>query len=289
MATSLYSSQCTLGESPLWHARRNCFYWVDINRCILFEMSWQIKKTKQWQFDKPLSLVVETAADELLIALGTSIFSFNPDNESLNPIVDLEPDMKAHRCNDGGADAKGRLWIGTTHVDHEFEKGNLYSIEKSCKPAIKIPHVTISNGIVWSLDNERMYFIDSPTQRIDAYCFDERTAEIKFERTVINIPISMGTPDGMTIDSGGMLWIAHWGGYGVYQWDPSTGECLNKIEVPAPHVTSCRFAGEKLDELVITTAQKNMSEASLREFPESGNLFVTKLGCTGVHGNRVLF
>jgi sugar lactone lactonase YvrE len=287
-ATSLYSSQCLLGESPLWHARRNCFYWVDINDGNLFSLDWNTKVVSEKHFNADLSLVVETIGDDLILALGTSIVRFNPDTEALSYLVDLEPENKDHRCNDGAVDSKGRLWVGTTHVDHDVERGVLYSIEKSNKPQQKIPRVTISNGIVWSLDNKRMYFIDSPTQRVDAYFFNKHTGEIIFDNTVINIPIQMGTPDGMTIDAEGMLWIAHWGGFGVYRWNPFTGKLLDKIEVPAPNVTSCRFAGEKLDQLVITTARKNMDDAMLTNYPESGNLFIANVEINGLEGFRFI-
>jgi sugar lactone lactonase YvrE len=275
-----------LGESPLWHARRNCFYWVDINAGNLFSLDWKTKAVQKKHFNVDLSLVVETKGDDLILALGTSIARYNPDTEALSYLVDLEPEKKDHRCNDGAVDTKGRLWVGTTHVDHDFEQGILYSIEKLNIPQQKIPCVTISNGIAWSLDNKRMYFIDSPTQRVDAYFFNEHTGEIVFDKTVIDIPIEMGTPDGMTIDSEGMLWVAHWGGFGVYRWNPFTGELLSKIEVPAPNVTSCRFSGKDLDQLVITTARKNMSEIELKNYPESGNVFLIQTNYRGVYLNK---
>ena len=285
-ATSLYSSQCMLGESPLWHARKNCFYWVDINAGDLYSLNWDSKVVRKKHFNADISLVVETDGNDLLVALGTSIAQFNPETDELRQLIDLEPDKKNHRCNDGGVDAKGRLWVGTTHVDHLVERGTLYSIENLNSVKQKIPSVTISNGITWSLDNKRLYFIDSPTQRVDAYFFNEHTGEIIFEKTIIEIPIKMGTPDGMTIDSEGMLWIAHWGGFGVYRWNPFTGELLSKVEVPAPNVTSCRFAGKELNQLVITTARKNMSEIELIKYPESGNVFLIETNFKGVYSNK---
>lgn len=275
-----------LGESPLWHVRRNCFYWVDINAGDLYSLDWDTKVVSKKHFNADLSLVVETEGSDLLLALGTSIARYNPDTDDLTYLIDLEPDKKYHRCNDGAVDAKGRLWVGTTHVDHDFERGILYSIENFNAPQQKLPGVTISNGITWSLDNKRMYFIDSPTQRVDAYFFNEDTGEIMFDKTVIEIPIDIGTPDGMTIDQEGMLWIAHWGGYGVYRWDPFTGKLLSKIEVPAPNVTSCCFAGKDLDQLVITTARKNMSESQLSDYSLSGNLFIVNTNVKGLNSFR---
>ena len=100
------------------------------------------------------------------------------------------------------------------------------------------------------------------------------------------VPKNLGTPDGMTIDSEGMLWIAHWGGFGVYRWNPLNGELLSKIEVPAPHVTSCAFAGKDLDQLIITTARKNMSDADFLKYPKSGNIFISQSGYKGLPGNK---
>jgi sugar lactone lactonase YvrE len=40
---------------------------------------------------------------------------------------------------------------------------------------------------------------------------NETTVQLDFEKDVINIPETLGTPAGMTIDEEGMLWIAHWG------------------------------------------------------------------------------
>jgi sugar lactone lactonase YvrE len=91
----------------------------------------------------------------------------------------------------------------------------------------------------------------------------------------------MGSPDGMAIDEEGMLWIAHYGGSGVYRWNPQNGEFLEKIEVPAPHVTSCAFVGENLNKLMITTAQENMSEEDLIKYPQSGDVFLAEIKVKG--------
>ena len=283
-ATSLVSSQCMLGESPIWHNRKQSCFWVDITGHVLYSFHWITKETRQWKFDEDISLIVESTGDHLLIALKTTIVKFDTETGKTEPLFDLEPTIKNHRCNDGGCDVKGRLWVGSTHKDHDFERGVLYAVESGSSPIPKIKNVTISNGLVWSLDNSRMYFIDSPTQEIRSYLFNQDSGEIVFEKVAINIPIEMGTPDGMTIDAEGMLWVAHWGGYGVYRWDPVTGNLISKIDVPAPHVTSCAFAGEELDSLIITTAKKNMSAEQLKEYPQSGNLFIVYPGVKGVMG-----
>ena len=79
--------------------------------------------------------------------------------------------------------------------------------------------------------------------------------------------------DGMTIDANGLLWVAHWGGFGVYVWSPSTGQLVDKIEVPVPNVASCTFGGKERNRLFITTAVDGLSEAEIQAYPLSGSLF----------------
>jgi sugar lactone lactonase YvrE len=83
------------------------------------------------------------------------------------------------------------------------------------------------------------------------------------------------------MDREGMLWVAHYAGSGVYRWNPKTGEFLDKIELPVPHVTSCCFGGENLDLMLITTAQENLSSENLKKCPQSGDVFLVKLEVGG--------
>ncbi len=160
--------------------------------------------------------------------------------------------------------------------------GSLYCIDENITIQKKIDSVTTSNGLAWSLDNKRLYYIDSPTQCVQSFIFDEESGAIKFEKIIIRIPANMGTPDGMAIDEEGMLWIAHYGGFGVYRWNPLNGSLIDKIDLPVPNITSCAFAGEKLDHLIITTAKENLSEKDLKKYPGSGDIFCAKTGVSGI-------
>ena len=62
---------------------------------------------------------------------------------------------------------------------------------------------------------------------------------------MIKVPFELGTPDGMSIDKNGNLWIAH-GGYGIYCWSPKTGKIIDSIKLPARDITSCCFGGKIL-------------------------------------------
>lgn len=284
-ADVLYASQCILGESPLWHAARKCCFWVDIENGVLYEYNWTQQTTRNWKFNHRLTLVLQGKDDQLILALDAKIASFDLETEKLKWLVDIETDSEI-RCNDGAPDTLGRLWVGTMHLEHKNEAGALYCIDPDLKVHKKLNNITISNGIAWSLDNKRLYYIDSPTQAVQSFIFEEKTGKIIFEKNVISIPNEMGSPDGMSIDEEGMLWIAHWGGFGLYRWNPRNGELISKIEVPVPQVSSCAFVGENLDYLLITTARENMKEEELKKYPESGDVFLAKTAVKGVLSNK---
>ena len=112
--------------------------------------------------------------------------------------------------------------------------------------------------------------------------YNNETGEISNPQTGIEVPAEMGSPDGMTIDAEGNLWIALWGGSVVSCWNPATGELLRTIRVPAKNVTSCAFGGDDLGTLFITTARQGTNEQELKKFPHAGGVFQTRPGVKGV-------
>jgi len=78
--------------------------------------------------------------------------------------------------------------------------------------------VTISNGLVWSPDLARMYYIDSPTRTIQAFAYDTNSGDIGKGQVVITIPEELGQPDGLAIDAAGKLWISEGDFSSGLQW-----------------------------------------------------------------------
>jgi sugar lactone lactonase YvrE len=288
-ASLLYPCQCYLGEGPYWHAERKSCFWVDIEGKKLFEYNWIEKTVQCRELDYRITLVVQDKNDHLILGLEGGVARFNLDYETLTWLIDVEKDYPKHRCNDGKVDSKGRLWLGTLHMDFHEGAGSLYSLDENLLLKKKQDKFTIANGLSWSPANTRMYFIDSPTNKVQSFIFDGSSGNIVFEKDVIHIPKEMGAPDGMAIDEEGMLWIAHWGGFGVYRWNPIDGKLIGILKVPVPNVSSCAFAGENLDHLIITTARQDLSEEELKKYPESGDLFCAKVSVKGMSMNKCAF
>ena len=284
-AQTIYPAQNTLGEGPLWHTERGSIFWVDILEKKLFELNQTTRNLQTYSLPERVGTVVVESKNTVVVALQSGIARLNLDTQQLDWLVDLEKDIPTNRPNDGKCDPQGRLWQGTMDLTCQSGAGTLYCIDNELKISKKLTNLTISNGMTWSMDGQRFYFIDSPTHRIESYLFDGETGNIQFEKTAVRVKPEMGKPDGMTIDTEGMLWVAHWGGSAVRRWNPNTSECLETIELPAPHISSCTFGGAGLDQLFITSARVGLSEADLEKYPESGNLFVVKMAVKGLQPN----
>lgn len=283
---SIYPTKNSLGEGPLWHAARGSILWVDILEKKLFELNTNTQKLQTYLLPEWVGMVAIESENTVIVALQGGLARLDLDTERIEWLVDLEKTILTNRPNDGKCDPQGRLWQGTMDLDCKDGAGTLYCIDNELKIGVKLTNLSISNGMAWSLDGRRFYFIDSPTYRIESYFFDAKTGNITFEKTAVEIPKEIGMPDGMTIDAEGMLWVAHWGGFAVRRWNPHTGECLETIALPAPQITSCAFGEPELDRLFITSARIGISEADLEKYPESGSLFVVKMKVKGVESYK---
>lgn len=249
-----------LGEGPVWDYRKNILYWIDIIGKKIFIYDSYKKNTISIKLNQHIGSLALCKTDKLLLALQNGFYFFNKEKNILKKIDDPEHGLPKNRFNDGKCDASGRFWSGTTSSDEIDPVGSLYYLDDSLKSKKIFNKVIISNGITWSMDNKKMYYIDSPRREVYSFDYSINTAEIKNKKVLIKVPEKLGYPDGMTIDIGGDLWIAHWGSYFICRWDSKKGKLIDKIKIPVKRVSCCTFGGGNLDELYITTAQRGFPE-----------------------------
>ncbi len=279
----LYKADATLGEGAIWNHEQQAFWWVDIEKGLLNIFEPQTGENKSIEMGQRIGTVVPATDGTAIVALEDGIYSY--DFGSGEMIFRSRPDKHTGsiRFNDGKCDPAGRLWAGSMGMGGNIRgKAFLYRFDHDFSAHTMLDSITISNGICWSGDKKKMYYIDTPTMQVKEYDYVDKTGEISFNRVAVEIPQGMGGPDGMCIDAEGMLWVAHYGGSAVCCYDPSSGALLHKISVAAPNVTSCAFGGKDLKTLYITTAAQGMNQEARTKYPDAGGLFYIDLDIKGV-------
>lgn len=185
------------------------------------------------------------------------------------------------RWNDAKVCPDGNLFLGSMAYENQSNEGAFYRLSKDGKKLDRLfGEVGISNGLDWSIDLTKMFYIDTLSMRVDI--FDYQDGRISNRRPLVKVGEGMGYPDGMCSDANDNIWVSFWMGSCVRCFDGKTGKQIDEIKLPVQKVTSCCFGGEKLDQLIITTAVGNTGEEmDLEKYPQAGFIFIATPGVTG--------
>lgn len=278
----LYDTKALLGEGPIWDARTQTLYWIDIlNKRVYAEGNILA------QLDDFIGCIAPRANGGLILALSGDegrfgFASLETDSGTLTSLAAPENEPPNNRFNDGKCDPRGRFLAGTMDLGESDPTGSLYSFDGKSITKL-LGNVIISNGLTWSPDHKTFYYIDTPTRKVMAFDYDVESGAIANPRVAIHIPDqSLGWPDGMTSDTQGNVWIAMWGGAQVTKWNPNTGRLLEQIPVPAKNVSSAIFGGKNLNELYLTSARKGLDDATLADYPLTGGVFRLETNVEGM-------
>jgi sugar lactone lactonase YvrE len=281
-----FATPSELGEGALWDARQQRLYWVDILLQKVYAYDPKSRSNLAYDVGQSVGTVVLTDDDKLLLGLRNGFGWLEPATGETHLVSDPEADKPHTRFNDGKCDPQGRFWVGTICEREPTFDGGLYCLAHDLSVTKKLDKIQCGNGLVWSKDGTRFYYIDTPTQQIWGFDFAGTSGQISNKTVVATIPRGHGCPDGMTIDEADHLWVAMWDGGRVLRVDPATGQIECEIPMPARNVTSVAFGGADLDELYVTTARVGMSPEQRHEFPHAGSLFRVKLPYRGVPATR---
>ena len=136
--------------------------------------------------------------------------------------------------------------------------------------------LTISNGVAFSADGTRAFYVDTPTGRVDVFDWSD-AAGLVGRRPFADLTAEDGNPDGLCLDAAGNVWVAMHSGGQVLGLDEH-GTVAERISVGARQVTACTFGGEDRGTLFITTSRENLADG---DDPAAGSLFAAR---PGVHG-----
>jgi sugar lactone lactonase YvrE len=273
-------ARADLGEGPRWDSRRQRLLWVDIMRGRVHAFAPSTGECRNVAVGRPVGALASASDASLVLAVAGGFARLDLDSERLEMLAVVEADRPQNRMNDGNCDGAGRFWAGTMALDEAPGAGALYRLDPDLTVHTMLTGVTISNGLDWSPDGRRMYYVDSPTQRIDVFDFDVATGTIANRRAFVEVPADAGVPDGLTVDAAGFVWLALWGGAALRRYAPN-GTLARVVPLPVTHPTSCAFGGAALDELYVTSARRPLTAQEKARQPQAGGVFRLRPGVAG--------
>lgn len=272
-------------EGPLWNPERGELLWIDQYAGLVrigVHVGGALRDVRTIQVPAPVGAIVPREPTGWLIAAGAGLHLLEDTGSVHRPLEFLPNDGVRRRMNDGKVDPRGRFWVGSMAWNKAPGTGTLYRIDRGDVAPV-LGGLTISNGLAWNRSGDRMWFIDTPTQRVER--FRTFAGSVEHDGTAVVVPPEDGHPDGMAIDDEGCLWVALWGGGAVHRFSPA-GELLDRVEVGARQVSSCCFGGDDLDTLFITTSGEGYSDDDLARDPDAGLIFAARLGARGLPAAR---
>ena len=180
-----------LAEGPRWDAATGRLLWVDIEGCELHVL--ESGADRAIGLDAMVSAAAPATGGAVLLALADRLALVDLADESVRTLVRL-PHGPALRSNDGACDAAGRFWIGTMALDFTPGAGALYRYDGTLQRVLD--GVTLSNGLGWTGDDTRMYYIDSLAYRVDVFDFELASGRVDDRRPFVSIDKSDGIPTG---------------------------------------------------------------------------------------------
>lgn len=279
-----------LGEGPTATGNKNNhIQWCDIYGQFIRSKNLVTGEIFEYKTDEAVGFQIPrvNGGDILGTANGPVLRDLNGTLHNLSTREESDGFKDKHvlRWNDAKVSPDGYLFLGSMAYENQSNEGAFYKLSRDGKKMIRLfSEVGISNGMDWSVDKTKMYYIDTLAMKVEL--FDYNNGQISNRRTLVEISDGMGYPDGMCSDSEDNIWVAFWMGSCVRGFDGKTGKQIAEIKLPVPKVTSCCFAGENLDQLIITTAVGNPGEEmDLDKYPHSGYIFIANPGVTGKKTN----
>ena len=262
-----------VGEAPLWDDRKKELLSVDFRGNSIRCQPFYCQSFYEIKTEEAMSTIALCENNDLLAVTENNIFRIH-NNDSKERILVPTP-LKGRRFNDGKPGPDGCFYVGTKDENHD---GVLYRCTPDGVFTEIISHLGSSNGIDWSEDGKYLYLCDSLDKTLYCFEFDLQSGTVSNRKKVLSLSEDTGEFDGMCMDSKGNLWCAIWGAGRVCCIRPSDGTIQESIELPVSKPSSCTFAGENLDTLIITTAS---IRTDLEREPLAGQTFATQPGVTG--------
>jgi sugar lactone lactonase YvrE len=235
------------GESLVWDERRDRLYFVD---CAAQTLHWL-----DGGEDEPHTLrapsmpagIVPTDDGRLVAALDDGLHVVDADAGTVEPLTPY-PDELGGRCNDACADTAGNLITGKLNLGPDEGSSWRYSTAGGWR--LVDDDISNTNGPqVGEIGGETTLIIGDTSTHYYAYPYAPGTGDVGDRRIFGDMTDLPGGPDGTTLDAGGGLWCALFGGARLVRF---TAAGLDRtVPVPTDNPTDVTFGGPGLDRLYV--------------------------------------
>jgi sugar lactone lactonase YvrE len=268
-----------LGEGLLWSQREGALYWTDILAPALNRLTLATGAVDRWPMAETIGWVVEREdAPGLIAGLRTGFVALTLDPVTVSPFAAPDPHPVINRLNDAKADSWGRIWAGSMPMKADQPSGHLFRLD----PDGTISHADsgyhVANGPAISADGRWLFHTDSVAGHVYRFALDE--GGISGKELFIRFEEGWGSPDGMTFDTEGGLWIACWGAGRVARFD-ELGRMTRTIDLPASQISNVCFGGPNFATMFVTSASIDKPDE-----PLAGSLFQLDAGMRGRPAHR---
>ncbi|WP_255951467.1 SMP-30/gluconolactonase/LRE family protein [Streptomyces odontomachi] len=272
-------AQAALGEGPTWDAATGRLIWVDIVGSRVHTFDPATGHRTVMTTEQHVGAAKPRTGGGLVVNLRDGIGLYDGTDSADGTgaggfrWLHHEP-VPGRRANDAAVAPDGALWAGTMYYDEKPGGGTLARVAPDGTVTSVLDDVTISNGTGWSPDGRLMYYVDTVTGRIDVFDVTADGAQVTGRREFAAVEAGAGSPDGLTVDADGCVWVALWGGAAVRRYAPS-GALDRVVAVPTSLTTACAFGGPRLTDLYITTARVGLDaphplDGSVLVVPDAG-------------------
>jgi sugar lactone lactonase YvrE len=277
-------ARATLGEGPLWDARRGVLWWLDILAREVHAFHPASAADRSWDVGAEVGAAALDVDGRLLLGLPDRLAAFDPADGTLTAMADLPAGPVPLRCNDCRPDPEGRLWLGRMAFDESEGAGSLMRVERDGTVVTVLDGLTCPNGMAWPAADGGFLFIDSPRRTVDRYPWDPAAGSVGPPVPVVDLATTDlpagAMPDGMAIDARDHVWLAVWGGGCLLRIAPN-GRIEERVTMPVSQPTSCAFGGPGLDELYVTSARAGLGAGALAHEPHAGGVFRLRAATPG--------
>ena len=270
----------TLGEGPVWVARENALWFVDIKEQRIYRFDHASGDLKHWDAPSQIGWVLPEKGSGFIAGMQRGVERFDPATGGFTPLHAPEAHLPGNRLNDATTDARGRILFGSMDDSEADLTGRLYALDANGVVDTGLPPICITNGPAISPDGKTLYHTDTLGKIIHAVDVHD-DGSLGAMRVFATIEEGAGYPDGPVVDSEGCVWSGLFFGWGVRRYAPD-GALLETVKLPVSNVTKIAFGGPDLMTAYVTTARKGLDAEALAAQPEAGDLFAFDVSVPGL-------